>query len=268
MRGREKRGCCPCTGGSGSAYIYGFCDRNWRPGMGQDECEAFVQRCVGHALARDGSSGGCIRTVCISAAGVKRSFLANDEVGSLGLSDPWSASLWCPAQCCAGWFMIAMHDKGLSWLRSGADSANVWQPQVPGHCRTHDGGLGQSGCDSLTANVVSHSRPHLQQFDVTGWPVLNNTTLSNGTGPYATATQRMCACPQMVRCLPECGAVHKTRRTRATAAPRKRHLRSHRFLDSRLRPSLAASPAPPASACAAAPSASGEQFAAALGLLR
>jgi 20S proteasome subunit beta 1 len=63
--------------------------------MRQDECEAFVRRCVGHALARDGSSGGCIRTVAISAAGVKRSFLPNDEVGVLwlafcrGFFDPW-----------------------------------------------------------------------------------------------------------------------------------------------------------------------------------
>ena len=68
-----------CAGGSGSAYIYGFCDKNWRPGMSEAECQAFVVRCVGHALARDGSSGGCIRTVSITKDGVKRSFLANDQ---------------------------------------------------------------------------------------------------------------------------------------------------------------------------------------------
>ena len=71
-----------CAGGSGSAYIYAFCDKNWRPGMSEAECQAFVVRCVGHALARDGSSGGCIRTVSISKDGAKRSFLANDQACS------------------------------------------------------------------------------------------------------------------------------------------------------------------------------------------
>ena len=45
-------------GGSGSGYIYGFCDKNWRPGMTEEECKAFVVQSVSHAMARDGSSGG------------------------------------------------------------------------------------------------------------------------------------------------------------------------------------------------------------------
>jgi hypothetical protein len=68
------------AGGSGSAYIYGFCDKYWRPGMSEEECRAFVVKAIGHALARDGSSGGCIRTVTITKEGVKRSFLPNDQV--------------------------------------------------------------------------------------------------------------------------------------------------------------------------------------------
>ncbi|KAK9917576.1 hypothetical protein WJX75_005968 [Coccomyxa subellipsoidea] len=67
-------------GGSGSAYIYGFCDKNWRPGMSEEDCQAFVVKAVGLALARDGSSGGCIRTVVITKDGVRRSFLPNDKI--------------------------------------------------------------------------------------------------------------------------------------------------------------------------------------------
>ena len=34
------------AGGSGSAYIYGFCDKTWRPGMSESDCVAFVQCAV------------------------------------------------------------------------------------------------------------------------------------------------------------------------------------------------------------------------------
>ena len=76
-------------GGSGSAYITGLCDKLWRPGMTAEECVAFVRRAVAHAIARDGSSGGCIRTVCITKDGAKREFVPGDEVpGTFGdLSD-------------------------------------------------------------------------------------------------------------------------------------------------------------------------------------
>lgn len=68
------------AGGSGSAYIYGLCDRNWKAGMSEEECTAFVQKAVSHAMARDGSSGGCIRTVAISKSGVKRDFIPGHSV--------------------------------------------------------------------------------------------------------------------------------------------------------------------------------------------
>lgn len=67
-------------GGSGSAYIYGLCDKMWRPNMSEEECRAFVIKSVSHAMARDGSSGGCIRTVTISKAGVKRTFTPGNLV--------------------------------------------------------------------------------------------------------------------------------------------------------------------------------------------
>lgn len=40
--------------------------------MTEEECKAFVVKAVSHAMARDGSSGGCIRTVTINKDGVFR----------------------------------------------------------------------------------------------------------------------------------------------------------------------------------------------------
>jgi len=54
--------------------------------MSAEQCEDFVRRAVGHALARDGFSGGCIRTVTITKDGVKRSFTPNDKVPSPKIS--------------------------------------------------------------------------------------------------------------------------------------------------------------------------------------
>ena len=67
-------------GGSGSAYISGLCDKLWRPGMTKDAAVAFVRKAVAHAVARDGSSGGCIRTVAIDAGGADRQFVGGDAV--------------------------------------------------------------------------------------------------------------------------------------------------------------------------------------------
>jgi hypothetical protein len=49
-------------------------------GMSKDECMAFVQRALAHAMARDGSSGGVIRTVTIDKDGVTRGFVPGDKL--------------------------------------------------------------------------------------------------------------------------------------------------------------------------------------------
>ncbi|KDO24380.1 hypothetical protein SPRG_10458 [Saprolegnia parasitica CBS 223.65] len=67
-------------GGSGSTYIYGFVDAHWRSGMTKEECVAFVQKALSHAMARDGSSGGVIRTVTIDANGCERGFVAGNQL--------------------------------------------------------------------------------------------------------------------------------------------------------------------------------------------
>lgn len=67
-------------GGSGSAYITGWCDKNWRAGMSRSEALEFVRTALRHAMARDSSSGGCVRTVVIDAAGAERDFVPGPKL--------------------------------------------------------------------------------------------------------------------------------------------------------------------------------------------
>ena len=71
-----------CAGGpgSGSTYIYGFCDAYYRPGMNKQQCEEFVKKALSHAMARDGSSGGLIRTVKIDASGAERKMVPGNKL--------------------------------------------------------------------------------------------------------------------------------------------------------------------------------------------
>ncbi|PNX87806.1 proteasome subunit beta type-6-like protein, partial [Trifolium pratense] len=51
--------------GSGSSYLYGFFDQAWKEGMTQEEAEELVKKAVSLAIARDGASGGVVRTVIV-----------------------------------------------------------------------------------------------------------------------------------------------------------------------------------------------------------
>jgi len=66
--------------GSGSGYIQGFCDSNYRPNMTEAEALEFVRKAVSHAMARDGSSGGLIRTLVISKDGLKEGVIPGDKL--------------------------------------------------------------------------------------------------------------------------------------------------------------------------------------------
>merc|ERR1719456_799357 len=68
--------------GSGSGYISAFCDSNYRPGMTKAECLAFVQKAVSHAMSRDGSSGGLVRTCIITKDGIEEGVI-DGGTGSL-----------------------------------------------------------------------------------------------------------------------------------------------------------------------------------------
>lgn len=67
-------------GGSGSSYIYGFCDSNFKEGMSREECIDFVTKSLALAMSRDGSSGGVIRLVVIDKNGVERKFIAGKQL--------------------------------------------------------------------------------------------------------------------------------------------------------------------------------------------
>jgi hypothetical protein len=67
------------TGGSGSIFIAGLLDANFRKDMPMEEATGLAKKACAHAMCRDGSSGGCVRTVVISEAGV-RDFTPGNEV--------------------------------------------------------------------------------------------------------------------------------------------------------------------------------------------
>ncbi|KAL3644252.1 proteasome chaperone 1 [Castilleja foliolosa] len=67
-------------GGSGSSYLYGFFDQVWKEGMTQDEAEKLVVKAVSLAIARDGASGGVVRTVTINENGACRKFYPGDSL--------------------------------------------------------------------------------------------------------------------------------------------------------------------------------------------
>ena len=66
-------------GGSGSTYIYGYCDAEWREGMTEDEGIAFVKGALREAIKWDGSSGGVIRMVVLTGKGAVRHLYLPDN---------------------------------------------------------------------------------------------------------------------------------------------------------------------------------------------
>ncbi|CAI6091233.1 unnamed protein product [Clonostachys chloroleuca] len=58
--------------GSGSTYIYGYCDANWKEGMEEEEAVDFVKNSLREAIKWDGSSGGVIRMVVLTKEGADR----------------------------------------------------------------------------------------------------------------------------------------------------------------------------------------------------
>jgi 20S proteasome subunit beta 1 len=68
------------TGGSGSIFITGLLDSHFRKDMGMEEARTLAKKACAHAMCRDGSSGGCVRTVVISATGVERDYTPGNEV--------------------------------------------------------------------------------------------------------------------------------------------------------------------------------------------
>ena len=66
-------------GGSGSTYIYGYCDSYWKEGMSEAEGIDFVKGALREAIKWDGSSGGVIRLVVLTAKGAVRHLYLPDQ---------------------------------------------------------------------------------------------------------------------------------------------------------------------------------------------
>ena len=60
--------------GSGSIFITGFMDANYKQGMSRAEIKEFLKSCISLACYRDGSSGGCIRLLDITKDKIEREF--------------------------------------------------------------------------------------------------------------------------------------------------------------------------------------------------
>ncbi|KAJ2787555.1 Proteasome subunit beta type-1 [Coemansia interrupta] len=67
-------------GGSGSTYVYGYCDKTFRRGMSKEECIEFVKNTVSLAMTRDGSSGGVVRLAVITKDGVERHIIPGNQL--------------------------------------------------------------------------------------------------------------------------------------------------------------------------------------------
>jgi len=66
--------------GSGSGYVGGLIDATYKPNMTKAEALAFVQKTVAHAMARDGSSGGVVRTLVVGKDGLEENTIPGDKL--------------------------------------------------------------------------------------------------------------------------------------------------------------------------------------------
>merc|ERR1712136_101405 len=67
-------------GGSGSTWIHGLVDNQYKEGMTKEQSKEFVKMCIAHAMDRDASSGGVIRLATITKDGVERDVVLGNEL--------------------------------------------------------------------------------------------------------------------------------------------------------------------------------------------
>ncbi|XP_072531592.1 proteasome subunit beta type-9 [Salminus brasiliensis] len=67
-------------GGSGSTYIYGFVDAEYRKAMTRKECQEFVVNALTLAMNRDGSSGGVAYLVTIDQDGAEEQCILGNNL--------------------------------------------------------------------------------------------------------------------------------------------------------------------------------------------
>ena len=75
-------------GGSGSMFIYGLVDAEYKQAelanadtpLTPERARVLVKKAISHAMARDGSSGGIIRTVLVAETGNDRDYTPGDAL--------------------------------------------------------------------------------------------------------------------------------------------------------------------------------------------
>lgn len=67
------------TDGSGSTFLWGYLESEYRESMAAQEAEDLVASALAFAMSRDGSSGGVIRLVTIDKDGARRRWITPDQ---------------------------------------------------------------------------------------------------------------------------------------------------------------------------------------------
>uniref|UniRef100_A0A915L2T9 Proteasome endopeptidase complex n=1 Tax=Romanomermis culicivorax TaxID=13658 RepID=A0A915L2T9_ROMCU len=66
--------------GSGSTYVFGYLDNNYKPKMKKEECKEFIKKAVALAITRDGGSGGVIRLATVSKDGLEEEVISGKDI--------------------------------------------------------------------------------------------------------------------------------------------------------------------------------------------
>jgi 20S proteasome subunit beta 1 len=77
------------TDGSGSTYIWGFMDSEYRSDFTKEEAQDFVKHAIALAMCRDGSSGGVIRLHTVDSSGHTYQFLQGKDIPVFGEDLPF-----------------------------------------------------------------------------------------------------------------------------------------------------------------------------------
>lgn len=67
------------TDGSGSTFLWGYLESEYKDDMTQQEAEDLVSSALALAMSRDGSSGGVIRLVTVNKDGAERKIITPEQ---------------------------------------------------------------------------------------------------------------------------------------------------------------------------------------------
>ncbi|KAI4131072.1 MAG: hypothetical protein LQ338_001393 [Usnochroma carphineum] len=119
-------------GGSGSTYIYGYCDSYWKENMPEADGINFVRGALKEAIKWDGSSGGVIRMVVLTEKGAKRLLFLPDQ-GYEGPGEIAAGPL--PNLICDLVVAISLFEHVAELVTGRSKSSRHATPYLKIHCR-------------------------------------------------------------------------------------------------------------------------------------